>query len=305
MKKGRAIPVIKEKARKVLVLAAVAVVLTGFGLSAAAKGGPEMSVKVERKVCRAADGVQIVYSIAGTGEPALVFIHGGFADRGFWDAQLQAFGGRHKTIALDLAGHGESGTNRAKWGMKEFGADVAAVVEAEKVKRVVLIGNSLGGPVAIEAALLLPGKTVGVIGIDTFQDLGRRIEPAEAEAQAAAFEKDFSGTLKQMVKALFHADADPKIVAWAEARMMKSAPQIAGPMFLSFAGYDTGESARRLKVPLRAVNGDLFPTDVEAIRKVKPDFDAVVMKHMGHYPMIERPAEFDRLLAGVIAGLGK
>ena len=305
MMKGRAVPMIKEGARKVLILAALAVVLTGFGLTAAAKGGPEMSVKVEQKVCRAADGVEIVYSVAGTGEPALVFIHGGFADRGFWDAQLQAFGGRHKTIALDLAGHGESGTNRTKWGMKEFGADVQAVVEAEKVKRVVLIGNSLGGPVAIEAALLLPGKAVGVIGIDTFQDLGRRITPEEAKAQADAFGGDFVATVKQMARALFHPDADPKIVAWAEERMARTSPQIARPMFLSLAGYDPGEAARRLNVPIRAVNGDLFPTDVEAIRKVKPDFDAVVMKHMGHYPMIERPAEFNRLLAGVIAGLGK
>jgi len=264
-----------------------------------------MSIEVERKVCRAADGVEIVYSVRGAGEPALVFIHGGFADRGFWDAQLQAFGGRHRTIALDLAGHGESGLNRTKWGMEEFGTDVVAVVEAESVKRVILIGNSLGGPVAMEAAWLLPGKAVGVIGIDTFQDLGGRITPEEAKAQADAFQKDFSGTLKRMTRALFHADADPKLIAWAESRMARTSPQIAGPMFLSFAGYDSGASARRLKVPIRAVNGDLYPTDIEAIRKVKTDFDAVVMTHMGHYPMIERPEDFNRLLAGVIAGLGK
>lgn len=286
-------------------LAALAVTLVGLGLGAGVKGDRVMSIEVERKVCRAADGVEIVYSVCGTGEPALVFIHGGFADRGFWDGQLQAFGGRHRTIALDLAGHGESGVNRTKWGMPEFGADVRAVVEAERVKRVILIGNSLGGPVAIEAALLLPEKAVGVIGIDTFQDLGGRITPEEAKAQADAFGGDFVAAVKKMARALFYTDADPKIIAWAEARMARTSPQIARPMFLSLAGYDTGEAARRLKIPIRAVNGDLYPTDIEAIRKVKADFDAVVMTHMGHYPMIERPEEFNRALAGVIAGLGK
>jgi len=69
-------------------------------------------------------------------------------------------------------GHGESGTNRARWGLPEFGADVKAVVDAERLTRVVLFGNSLGGPAAVEAALLLPGRVVGVVGIDTFQDLG-------------------------------------------------------------------------------------------------------------------------------------
>lgn len=70
-------------------------------------------------------------------------------------------------------------------------------------------------------------------------------------------------------------------------------------MFLSLAGYDVGASARRLQVPLLAINGDLYPTDTEAVRKVKADFDVVVMKHMGHYPMLERPVEFDRLVAAV------
>ena len=45
--------------------------------------------------------------------------------------------------------------------------------------------------------------------------------------------------------------------------------------------------------------------DVQAARTVKPDFDAVVMKHMGHYPMLERPAEFNRRVAEIVASLDK
>ena len=125
-------------------------------------------------MCRAADGVTLVYSTCGAGEPALLFVHGGLADRTFWDAQLKAFGGRHRVVALDLAGHGESGSNRTKWGMPEFGADVKAVADAEKLKKVIIFGNSLGGPVAVEAALLMPGRVLGVVGVDTFQCSGSR-----------------------------------------------------------------------------------------------------------------------------------
>jgi len=70
-----------------------------------------------------------------------------------------------------------------------------------------------------------------------------------------------------------------------------------------FATYDTSESARRLNVPLRAINGDLYPTDVEGVRIVKADFDVVIMKHIGHYPMLERPEEFDRHVANVVCAL--
>jgi pimeloyl-ACP methyl ester carboxylesterase len=261
-----------------------------------------MTPKIERKTCLAPDGVTIVYSAAGAGEPALVFIHGGLANRTFYDAQLKAFADRHRVLALDLAGHGESGTNRKKWGIPEFGADVKAVVDAEQAEKVIIMGNSLGGPVAIEAALLLPGRALGVVGVDTFQDFSRITED-EAKQRAELFRRDFLGGVKEMTRALFYPDADPAIVAEAELRMAKTSPQTADAMFLSLGGYDVGASARRLTIPIRTINGDLYPTNLAALRKVKPDFDAVIMSHMGHYPMLERPEEFNRLLASVIEKL--
>jgi pimeloyl-ACP methyl ester carboxylesterase len=268
-------------------------------------GESKMAVSIEKKTCRAPDGVTIVYSAAGAGEPALVFIHGGLADRTFWDAQIKAFAGHHRVIALDLPGHGESGTNRKKWGLPEFGADVRAVVDAEKAKRVIIIGNSLGGPVAIEAALLLSGRTLGVVGVDTFQELGSTITEDEARQRAELFRDDFFGGLKQMVQALFHPDADAALVADAERRMAKTSPEVAYAMLISMGGYDKGASVRRLKVPIRTINGDLYPTDVEGAKRVKADFDAVIMPHMGHYPMLERPEEFNRHLASIVAELSK
>jgi len=235
----------------------------------------------------------------------MVFIHGGLADRTFWDGQLKAFSASHRTIALDLPGHGESGVDRKKWGIPEFGADVRAVVDAEKLKKVVIISNSLGGPAAIEAALLLPGRAVGVIGIDTFQSLEYKITPEEARQRAEAFRRDFAGSVKAMVRSLFHPDADPKLMADAESRMARSLPEAAYEMFLSLGGYDVSASARKLNVPLRALNGDLYPTDLKSVRLVKADFDVIVLPHTGHYPMLERPEEFNRRLAEIVKELSK
>lgn len=266
--------------------------------------------QVERKTCVSNDGVTIVYSAAGKGNTALVFIPGAMANRSFFDGQLRAFSNRYRVIAIDLGGHGESGTNRKTWGVREFAGDVKAVVDAEKLQRVILFGNSLGGPVAIEAALLLPGRVLGVVGIDTFQDVGHPDTPeyrqeatAWARKRAEAFRTDFPGAMKTMIKMLFHPDADPSLMADVERRMMATSPEVASGMMTAIADYDPNPAGRKLTVPLRAINGDLFPTDVQAARKVKPDFDAVVMKHMGHYPMLERPEEFDRHVAEVVRAL--
>jgi sigma-B regulation protein RsbQ len=83
-----------------------------------------MAETIERRTRTARDGVIIVYSAAGSGPVGLVFIHGGLANRTFWDDQLREFAADYRVIAPDLPGHGESGTNRQRWGTPEFGADI-------------------------------------------------------------------------------------------------------------------------------------------------------------------------------------
>jgi pimeloyl-ACP methyl ester carboxylesterase len=247
------------------------------------------------------DGVRIAYTAKGDGEPALVFIHGGLADRTHWSNQINDFGTRCKAVALDLAGHGESGTDRRTWSMQAFGYDVLAVLEAENIHRAVVIGNSLGGPVAIEAARLAPDRVAGIIGIDTFHELNMQIDPSHWRARAEAFRMDFAGSVKLMLQALFHPDADPALVSDIEQRMKQSSGETVQGMFGAFADYDMAASVRQLKVPIRCINGDLYPINLEGNRSVCIDFDALVLSHTGHYPMLERPAEFNRQLSRILA----
>ena len=266
---------------------------------------------LESHNCTAPDGVRIAYTTAGRGDTALLFIHGGFADRSFYDEQLEAFSTRYRVVALDLAGHGDSGRDRKTWGIPQFAADVKAVADAEHLNRIVLFGNSLGGPVAIEAALQMPGRVIGVVGIDTLRDLGverseemKRRMVESFRQRAEALRKDYAGGVKTMVRELFHPDADPWVVAEAERRMVRdSTPEVAYGVLSEVGTYDYVAAARKLTVPLRLINGDLYPTDAAAIRRVIPGFEAVEMAHMGHYPMLERPEEFNRLVAKVVEGL--
>lgn len=251
-----------------------------------------------------ADGVRIAYSTAGHGKTALVFIHGGLADRTFWSNQIETFSDRFQVIALDLAGHGESGRNRAAWSIQAFGRDVHAVAEAENVSQAVMIGNSLGGPAGMEAALLMPERTRAVIGVDTFHLLDHRLDPAEVKERARQFQADYAGMVRQMVAALFHPDADPALMSDIEKRMIgASDADTAGAMFATFSEYDTAASVARLKAPIRCINGDIFPVNFERNRALHADFDAVILPHTGHYPMLECPEEFNRRLSEVLANL--
>ncbi len=256
------------------------------------------------KYVAASDGVNIAYTAAGNGQPELMFIHGGLADRSVWGNQLDAFSRRCKVVALDLAGHGESGCNRAELGIQAFGGDVLAVLEAEGATHAVLVGNSLGGPVAVEAALLAPNRVKAIVAVDTFHDLNQRIPTSESNARAQEFKTDFAGSVRKLVSALFHPDANPGLMRTVEQGLSTTSPETASKMFLSFAGYEMSASVRRLKVPVHCINGDLFPMDIAANRQVYADFHVVVLPHTGHYPMLECPEEFNRRLSAILDQLG-
>ncbi|HSL83506.1 MAG TPA: alpha/beta fold hydrolase, partial [Thermoanaerobaculia bacterium] len=132
---------------------------------AAALGLPPLASAADTATVEAADGVPIVYEVSGPAEaagPALVFVHCWACDRTYWREQVDVFAADHRVVTLDLAGHGESGAGREAWTVTGLAGDVRAVVEAlareERLERVILIGHSMGGPVSLEAARLMPER---------------------------------------------------------------------------------------------------------------------------------------------------
>src|SRR5678815_2468104 len=83
-------------------------------------------VRDTAEVVTSADGIRIAFEVHGEGAPALVFVHGWSCNRSYWREQLQPFSKQFKVVAVDLAGHGESGLGRTSWTIAAFGGDVAA-----------------------------------------------------------------------------------------------------------------------------------------------------------------------------------
>jgi len=67
--------------------------------------------------------------------------------------------------------------------------------------------------------------------------------------------------------------------------------------------HDPRPALAEIKVPIRAVNADKYPTNLEANRRHMPGYEAVIVRGSGHYPMLEDPAAFaaafDRCLAQI------
>ena len=62
-------------------------------------------------------------------------------------------------------------------------------------------------------------------------------------------------------------------------------------------------TSHRVTVPVRAINSDYQPTRRDHNQRYFRDYDVVEIAGTGHYPMLERPAELNRLLDQVLARL--
>jgi len=245
------------------------------------------------------DGVPIAYTVAGGGDGALLFIHGWSCDRTYWTAQVDALSGRQKVVTVDLAGHGDSGAAREEWSVPVLARDVEAVIAALDLPSVVLIGHSMSGSVALEVARRLPERVVGVIGVDTFQE----VEPPSAESWSALVDRlraDFPGACSAFVSHMFLPDADPDLVREVTADVCAAPPGVAVALLAALPDHDLARALETSPVPVRAINGSIFPTDVAAVRAHHPGFDAVILEGVGHFPMLERPEELNRQLERIV-----
>lgn len=248
-----------------------------------------------------ADGIQISFNVQGSGTPALVFVHGWCCDKTYWDAQVPFFSKRYKVVTIDLAGHGESGLERKDYTMTAFGEDVEAVVDKLGLDNVVLIGHSMGGAVILEAAQRLPERVIGIVGADTFHNVEQKVKMDEL---MALFRADFAETTADFVRAMFTPTSDSVLVEKIVADM-SAAPQQVGlgavEALLNYRNSELTRALQQVRAPIRCINSDRNPTDVEAGRRYASSFEVALMSGVGHFVMLEDPETFNRLLDEAVA----
>jgi len=245
-----------------------------------------------------ADGSSITYGVRGQGNLTIVFIHCWTCNHEFWRPHIEYFSKKHKVVWLDLAGHGLSNSNRQEYTMPAFGEDVAAVVNQIDGDNAILVGHSMGGPVAIEAAKLLGNKVIGVVGVDTFYT---SFEYPSSEEEISGFvkpfESDFKGSSEKLVRSMFTPTADQELITSIVNQMSTANPSMGISAIYEIFRLNALNNPSALNQQsniLRNING--APTGEEkALHK-----SVHLVPGVGHFVPQVKPSEFNKVLNGII-----
>jgi pimeloyl-ACP methyl ester carboxylesterase len=109
--------------------------------------------------------VRLHYREAGSGSPPLVFVHGGGVDHSTWDEHLVHFAAKHRVVAMDLRGHGQS-ARAQPYTNTNFRDDLAALIDQLDLGPAIIIGASRGAGIANRVAVDYPGRVAALVFID-------------------------------------------------------------------------------------------------------------------------------------------
>ncbi len=258
----------------------------------------------------------------GTGEPAIVFVHGLSGCWPNWLEQLGVFSRSHRVLAFDLPGFGHSPGHAGEVSMPGYARIVADLLAARGVERAVLVGNSMGGLISAELAAEQPSLVeklvlVSPAGISTYGNrLTTRSMPAIRRGQqvlalAAAWTASHSDGIAARRRTrgavLAGVVAHPQLLPRALAAEQLRGAGTDG--FLSaleaILEFDLRPRLPLISCPALVVWGKkdrlISWHDATRFTGAIPNAREVVYEDTGHMAMLERPREFNELLAGFLS----
>jgi pimeloyl-ACP methyl ester carboxylesterase len=242
------------------------------------------------------------------GAPAVVLVHGTSAHTGWWHHTVPSLA-RYDVIALDLAGHGDSG-HRDAYSIEGWGEDVLAVIDEVAGGHALVVGHSIGGLVAAAAASARPAAVDALVLVDTVvQDPTERPAPFPTVRDPRVFET-LDDALRRFRLTPDQPVPDPHRLDYLARRSLR---EVDGGWMWKFDRRLFGALDRAdLSAPLDGVTCPVVLVRGELSDLVPADAGAILGERLGrpvpqedvpgahHHVMIDQGPAFDEMLARIV-----
>jgi len=221
-------------------------------------------------------------SLRGEGAPAFVCLHGLADTLEIWDGLAVGLAERGRVVAVDQRAHGESDAPPGPYRREDLAADVAGLLDRLGLSRAVLVGHSMGGIVAMTAALEYPERVGGLVLLGTASQAGASVADWYEKIALAAEEGGIDG----FRRAIF-GKRSPRAVAG-------NAPGLAHVTRCLKSLHDDPLTPKlgAIRCPVLVLVGDEDPMGPGAsvlIRRALADADLEVIPGRGHWLHVDCP----------------
>lgn len=251
------------------------------------------------------DGYAITYEMAGDG-PDVVFAHALGLDRHIWD-DVAYYLPDHRTIRIDMRGHGRSDAPEGPYKMGGLIADTEAVCDALDVRDAVLVGLSVGGMIGQGLAIKRLDMLRGLVLSNTAARFG---QPGPWHDRAALVRSKGMEAVADMALEKWFGPKDRGSAAatWARERLLQCAPEGYASCCEAIAGADFYSPTSGLRLPTLGIAGDRdgsTPPDlVRETVELIPGAEFTLMRGSGHLPCLDASSDFAKLLYGFFRTIG-
>lgn len=259
-------------------------------------------------VLRRADGARIAYRAAGAGPPVAA-VHGiGSTARSFTPLAAH-LARRHRMLAVDLRGYGDSGDHPVAIGWRTFADDVAALLDhAGDHGRTHLMAASAGTLTALTLCDDYPDRVASLTLVGP--TLGDAADPATARRllsqRLSALGRVRSGAAARAAR-MVGPDADESAVRLLRSQHARIRPAGYGTVARLLARTDAADLVARVAVPVQVLVGEhdavTGPPVAERVVGLLPSAEVVTLPRVGHCPHVEQPQRTAELVAAFTAAV--
>jgi 3-oxoadipate enol-lactonase len=253
-------------------------------------------------------GVGIAYREEGhaTGPP-VVLLHAAGCDLRMWDPHISVLGDRFRLIRADARGHGGSDAPAPPYTVDLFGADVIALLDAVHVERAHIVGESLGGLVALWIAVHHPDRVERAVLSGTAARIGTAEgwqERADA-VRAGGTDPITDLVMSRFFSASFRRDR-PDVVGWF-ADVLRAQPRHGyEATCLALRDADLRDEVGAILAPSLILVGDQDAStpvsDAARLHEAIEGSRVLRLEGAGHLCSVERPGIFDDVVTRFLRG---
>ena len=247
----------------------------------------------------------IAYRVQGHG-PAMMLVHGYPLSGELFSKNRAALARRYTVVTPDLRGFGSSTTPDSKGGVDLYAKDMLAVMDHLHVKRAIIGGMSMGGPVVLEMYREAPERFKGMILIDSTSFPANDIEKAQwpgfgTQARDKGVASMIPALMPQMLTTATRT-GDPALVKYIGGIVKKGSVNAAVGGGSTLANRpDSRPTLAHIKVPVLFVVGaddPIYPVEMnQKMHQDTPGSRLVVVPGAAHAAIIEKPEACNRAIA--------